>query len=182
MSDRHLITTQQFNKLLQLAVDKYQLDPKKTYVEITWWDDVFKPLCLTDCDWEDSCSILLFGSTPCNSYKHLANDIKFPTGFWIWNDATYADKVLHRPMNVDWLLNSSFMAQFDNVKFLFENSPVNYYVDINPFKTRVYRNREGETILCFYVDDRDSGEWQPFDVLTEKSIKMFDYDKEFDDK
>ena len=32
------ITTIEFNKLLHMAVDKYNLDQSNTYMEFTWWD------------------------------------------------------------------------------------------------------------------------------------------------
>lgn len=179
MDDSKQLTTKQFNKLLHMTVDKHGLDLKNTYVEITWWDNVFRPLDITDCNWDDSSNILVFGDNTCNSYKHLANNIVFPVGFWVWDESIDPETVIHRPMVVDKILDSEFMAQFEKVKFLFSNSPVNYYVDINPFKTRVYRNRENETILCFYVDDRDSGEWQPFENLKSDYIKMFDYEECF---
>lgn len=182
MDNNKQLTTRQFNKLLHMAVDKYGLDPKNTYVEITWWDNVFRPLDITECNRNNSSNILVFGDSTCNSYKHPANKIVFPVGFWIWTESIDPEKVIHRPVVVDKILDSKCMAQFDKVKFLFVNSPVNYYVDINPFQTRVYKNRENETILCLYVDDRDSGEWQPFENLKPDHIKMFDYKECFNSK
>lgn len=179
MDNDKQLTTRQFNKLLHMAVDKYGLDPKNTYVEITWWDNVFRPLVITDCNRNDSSNILVFGDNTCNSYKHPANNIVFPVGFWIWDESIDTKTVIHRPIVVDYILDSEFMAEFDKVKFLFENSPVNYYVDINPFQTRIYKNHKNETILCFYVEARDSGEWQPFENLKPDHIKMFDYEKCF---
>ena len=38
------ITAIEFNKLLHMAVDKYNLDPSNTYVEFTWWDGVLNLL------------------------------------------------------------------------------------------------------------------------------------------
>ena len=64
------------------------------------------------------------------------------------------------------------MLEFETVGFLFCNSPINYWVDINPFKTRIYKNNDGETILSFYAEDRDSGEWTSFSNLTPNSIKQ----------
>jgi hypothetical protein len=177
MDNDKQLTTSQFNKLLRMAVDKYGLDPKNTYVEITWWDNVFRPLNHIDCNWTESSNILVFGDDTCNSYRRLTTNTVFPVGFWIWKEAIDPESVIHRPLVVDNILDSKFMAQFGNVKFLFSNSPVNYYVDINPFKTRVYRNCVNETILCFYVEDRDSGEWQPFESLKADHIKMFDYER-----
>lgn len=45
-------------------------------------------------------------------------------------------------------------------------------VHINPFKTRIYKNDDGETILSLYADDMDSGEWESFSNLTSNSIKQ----------
>lgn len=55
------ITTIEFNRLLHMAVDKYNLDPNSTYVEFTWWDGVFKPLICTDCDRKKNQFIMVFG-------------------------------------------------------------------------------------------------------------------------
>ena len=64
------------------------------------------------------------------------------------------------------------MCNFVTVEFLFSNSPVNYWVDINPFKTKIYKNGNGETILAFYVDDRDSSEWRPISEVKPEYIKL----------
>ena len=77
-------------------------------------------------------------------------------------------------MTVSKIMDSKFMLQFDTVKFLFSNSPINYYVDINPYKTRVYKNRGGETILALYAEDRDSGEWQPISGMKPDHIMLID--------
>ena len=45
------ITAIEFNNLLHMAIDKYNLDPSNTYVEFTWWDNgMFRPFICTDCD------------------------------------------------------------------------------------------------------------------------------------
>ena len=105
-------------------------------------------------------------------YILQANGFVIPTGFYIWKNAKSIDRVVHRPLTISHLLDSEFMLEFDTVGFLFANSPINYWVDINPFKTRVYKNDEGETILSFYAEDRDSGELQPFSNMTSDSIKQ----------
>ena len=75
-------------------------------------------------------------------------------------------------MTVSKLIDSEFMLEFETVGFLFSNSPINYWVDINPFKTRIYKNNDGETILSLYADDMDNGEWESFSNLTSNSIKQ----------
>ena len=77
-------------------------------------------------------------------------------------------------MTVSKIMDNKFMLQFDTVKFLFSNSPINYYVDINPYKTCIYRNRAGETILALYVEDRDSSEWQPISRMKPSHIRLID--------
>ena len=171
---REPISVKDFTALLNMAVDEHKLDPAKTYVEFTWWDGIFKPLVCTDCNNSTSTYILVFGDEPCNKFRTKRNGLEVPTGFYIDRSAVYADQVLHRPLTVSRLLNSSDMANFSNVKFLFANSPINYYVDINPFKTRVYRNMGDETILALYAEDRDSGEWMPFSMMSGFKIWLID--------
>ena len=167
------ITTTGFNKLLRMAVDKYNLDPYNTSVEFTWWDDgVFRPLTCTDCDRKKNQFTMVFGDELCNVRWKNKDGHVIPTGFYIWKDAKSMNQVAHRPLTVSKLLDSDFMLEFDTVGFLFANSPINYWVDINPFKTRVNRNHDGETILSFYAEDRDDGEWQPLSNLTSDSIKL----------
>lgn len=170
---REPISVKDFMALLNMAVDEHKLDPAKTYVEFTWWDGIFKPLTCTDCNNSTSTYILVFGEEPCNKFslKHKGFDI--PTGFYINKTAVYTDQVLHRPLTVKNLLGGD-MAEFDNVKFLFANSPINYYVDINPFRTRVYKNMGDETILALYAEDRDSGEWMPFSGMSGSRIELVD--------
>ena len=168
------ITAQEFNGLLHMAVEKYNLDPENTYIEFTWWDKKYRPLDITDCNWKKSEFILVFGDTLCNTfYKNIDGDV-IPTGFWILENTVYIDKVIHRPMTVSKIMDNKFMLQFDTVKFLFSNSPINYYVDINPYKTCIYRNRAGETILALYVEDRDNSEWQPISRMKSSYIRLID--------
>ena len=142
---REPISAADFNKLLHMAVDEHRLDPENTYIEFTWWDGVFRPLTCTDCD--SSSFILVFGDDRCNTFGVKREGLDMPTGFYVFKDAVYANQVLHRPLTVKNVMDGR-LTDFDGVKFLFSNSPVNYYVDINPFKTRVYRNLGGETILA----------------------------------
>ena len=168
------ITTQEFNGLLHMAVEKHNLDPENTYIEFTWWDKKYWPLDITDCNWKKSEFIMVFGDTLCNTFYKNSDGYVIPTGFWILENAAYVDKVIHRPMTVSKIMDSKFMLQFDTVKFLFSNSPINYYVDINPYKTRIYKNRGGETILALYAEDRDSGEWQPISGMKPDHIMLID--------
>lgn len=167
--------TDDFNRLLRMAVDRHGIDPKDTYVEFTWWDNVFLPLIDIDCDRKNSGCILVFGDSRCNLFYGKGRDgIVYPTGFWINKDAAYADQVVHRPNRLSRLIDSKFIAEFDTVDFLLCGNPVNSRVKINPFKTRVYRNFGGETILAFYAEDRDSGEWRPFSAMSSEYIRAFD--------
>ena len=166
------MTTTELNNLLHMAVDKYNLDPQNTYVEFTWWDNMFKPLTCIDCNNNKNMFIMVFGDELCNVRWKNKDGHVIPTGFYIWKDAKSIDRVVHRPLTVSRLIDNEFMLEFGTVGFLFANSPINYWVDINPFKTRVYKNSEGETILSFYAEDRDGGEWTPFSAMTPDSIKQ----------
>jgi len=168
------VTTKELNGLLHMAMEKHNLDPKKTYVEFTWWDNVFRPLDITDCNWEKSEFIMVFGDTPCNTFYENSDGFVIPAGFWIFENAAYVEQVVHRPMTVSQVMDSEFMLQFDTVKFLFSNSPVNCRVDINPYKTRVYRNRADETVLAFYAENRDAGEWAPISRMKPDHIRLID--------
>lgn len=166
------ILTAQFYDYLKMIVEHHKLEPKNTYVEITWWDNVFRPLITTDCDRYDSKYIMVFGNTLCNTYGKSDNGEVMPTGFWIYNDAYCVEQVVHRPLTLDKIFDAKYLSDFDTVEFLFSNSPVNYWVDINPFKTKIYKNGNGETILSFYVDDRDSGEWRPISEVKPEYLKL----------
>ena len=171
---RESISAKDFITLLNMAVDEHKLNSNKTYVEFTWWDNIFKPLVCTDYNSGMSTYILVFGNELCNKFSANRNGLEVPTGFYIDKNAIYADQVLRRPLTVGRLLNDSYMKNFNNVKFLFSNSPINYYVDINPFKTRVYRNMGDETILALYAEDRDSSEWRPFSRMSGSKIELVD--------
>ena len=71
------ITTTDFNKLLHIAVDKYNLDPSNTYVEFTWWDGAFKPLTCTDCDRKKNQFIMVFGMIFVMSDGRMKMDMSF---------------------------------------------------------------------------------------------------------
>lgn len=168
------ILTAQFYNYLKMIVEHHKLEPKNTYVEITWWDKVFRPLIITDCDRRDSKYIMVFGNTLCNTCGKNVNNEVIPTGFWIYNDAYRVEQVVHRPFTLDYVFDAKILCDFITVEFLFSNSPVNYYVDINPFKTKIYKNGNGETILSFYVDDRDNGEWRHISEVKPEDIKVID--------
>jgi hypothetical protein len=165
------ILTAEFYNYLKMIIEHHKLKPKNTYVEITWWDNVFRPLIITDCDRRESKYIMVFGDTLCNTWGKNKNGEVMPTGFWIYNDAYRVEQVVHRPLTLDKIFDAKYLSDFDTVEFLFSNSPVNYWVDINPFKTRIYKNGNGETILSFYVDDRD-GEWRPISEVKPEYIKL----------
>lgn len=159
------LTCEQFAKLMQLTVDKYKLDPETTYLELTWWDKVFKPCISMSTD--DSRFVVVFSNDDCQKWSD-----DMPCGFYIFNDAVHIDNVVHRPMRISNFLNNEWMQGFANVKFMMTGSPQNFEIQINPFKTRVYKNRDNETIVCLYAEDRDSGEWVPFDNITANNIEL----------
>jgi len=53
-----------------------------------------------------------------------------------------------------------------------KTSPKNFSVDVNPFKTVVYKNIAKDNVLALYADDRDSGEFKPFSELKPGNIKL----------
>ena len=72
------ITTIEFNKLLHMAVDKYNLDLSNTYVEFTWWDNgMFRPFICTDCDRKKNSSYLCSGIIFAMSSRRMKMDMSF---------------------------------------------------------------------------------------------------------
>ena len=172
---REPLTTLELNGLLHMATEKHKLDPEKTYVEFTWWKGVFKPLVDTDCSHDTSSYVMVFGENPCNFWKSFRhNGEHIPCGFYVLKDMVWPDRVVHRPITVSHIMDSAFMMGFKYAKFLFSSSPVNYYVDANPYKTCVYKNWANETILCFYADDRDSGEWKSISRMKADDVRLVD--------
>ena len=168
------ITVKDFRHLLETAVSTHTLNPENTFVEFTWWDKtIFKPLIYLDRA-EHGNPLLVFGEANCAFYKAIGGDHVFPTGFYINPEATVAENVVCRPYTLRDVFYRSVLNYDDDktVKFMFSNSPVNYYVQINPFQTKVYKNRNGETILTLYADDRDSGEFQPASKVEGKHIAL----------
>ena len=169
------ITVKDFRHLLATAISTHKLNPENTFVEFTWWDKtIFKPLIYFDRT-EHENPLLVFGGSNCAFYKAIGDARVFPTGFYINQNATSAENVVCRPYTLRDVFYRSILNYDENktVKFMFSNSPVNYYVKINPFKTKVYKNRNGETILTLYADDRDSGEFQPASKVEENNIALF---------
>ena len=164
------ILTAEFYNYLKMIIEYHKLEPKNTYVEITWWNNVFRPLITTDCDRRDSKYIVVFGNTSCNTCGKNINGEVMPAGFWIYNNAYCAEQVVQRPLTLDKIFDAKCLSDVDTVEFLFSNSPVNYCVDINPFRTKIYKNGNGETILSFYVDD--IGEWRYISKVKPENIKI----------
>lgn len=168
------ITVKDFRHLLETAVSTHTLNPENTFVEFTWWDKtIFKPLIYLDRA-EHGNPLLVFGEANCAFYKAIGGDHVFPTGFYINQEATVAENVVCRPYTLRDVFYRSVLNYDDDktVKFMFSNSPVNYYVQINPFQTKVYKNRNGETILTLYADDRDGGEFQLASKVEGKNIAL----------
>lgn len=175
MNEERDITVKDFRHLLETAVSTHKLNPENTFVEFMWWDKtIFKPLIYLDRT-EHGNPLLVFGGAVCSFYKSVGCDRVFPTGFYINSNATVAENVVCRPYTLKDVFYRSVLNYDDDkmVKFMFSNSPVNYYVQINPFKTNVYKNRNGETILALYADDRDGGEFQPASKVEGKHIALF---------
>lgn len=175
MNEEQDIIVKDFRHLLETAVSTHKLNPGNTFVEFTWWDKtIFKPLTYLDRT-EHGNPLLVFGDVNCAFYKAVGGDQVFPTGFYINQNATVAENVVCRPYTLRDVFYRSVLDYDENkaVKFMFSNSPVNYYVQINPFKTKVYKNRNGETILTLYANDRDSGEFQSASKVEEKHIVLF---------
>lgn len=165
------LTTGQFNDLLHMAVDKVNRSPKEIYVELTWWDNVFKPLIAFDCDNDEDSAILVFDKISVNTFNCGTT---IPSEFYINSDASSSDTVVHYPMTVGNLIDNAWMREYETIKFLLCDSPVNSELEINPFRTTVYINPNDEAVLALYVDDRDSGEWMPFSKMTPDWIKVID--------
>ena len=168
------MTNKEFQHLLDMAISRGDLNMvglDKVYVMLTWWDDVFLPLITLDGSWRTGEKICVFGSREdaCNKWHN-----GLPCAFWIAKDAVRIEQATHRPLTLKSLYLMTGDKEEAPRKFLISNSPRNVFVDINPFKTRIIRNWEGETMLCFYAEDRDSGEMVPFERMTEKDIIVID--------
>lgn len=166
------LTTKQFDTLLKLAIVKYNLDPRKTYLELTWWDHIFKPCIACDANNSTNEFVIVFSDINCQKWSD-----NIPCGFYIYNGAVIPNNVVHYPMTINHFINNEFMLGFDTVKFMLSGgdwSPVNVKFTINPFKTTLYINRENENILTLYAEDRDSGEWESFDNFTSNRIRLVD--------
>ena len=166
------ISTAEFYNYLKMIVEHHKLEPKNTYVEITWWKNVFLPLITTDCDRKNSTYVVVFGNTPCNTCGKNINGEVMPAEFWIFNNAWCVEQVVQRPLTLDKIFDAKYLSDFDTVEFLFSNSPVNYCVNINPFWTKIYKNGNGKTILSFYVDDID--EWTHISEVKPENIKVIE--------
>ena len=165
------MTTQEFNKLLHMAVDKGNLDPEKTYIALTWWKRIFLPLDIMDSDgWrEHKTFFLVFGDD-----ELRLGCYKLPLGFYIDKTTNWIDRVIRHPLTLSKIIDSKEMLSYDSIKFIICHSPINSRTDINPFKTRIIKNFEGDTILCFYIEDRDSGEMVEFNRMTAEDIQLID--------
>ena len=129
------ILTAEFYNYLKMIVEHHKLEPKNTYVEITWWDNIFRPLMTTDCNRYDSKYIMVFGDILCNTCGKNDNGEVMPTGFWIYNEAYRVEQVVHRALTLDIIFDPECLSEFVTVDFLFSNSLVNYWVDINVLKS-----------------------------------------------
>lgn len=164
-----------FIKLCKFAVERGNLDPKKTYCEFTWWNKTFKPITSIDGDYATKETYFIVGDSECNSWKVTRSNEPTPCGFYITSDSVWIDRVVHRPLTLHEVMHWADEYNGEGtIGFLFSNSPVNYWVGINPFRTRIYKNFAGETILCFYADDRDSGEWKSFNMMKPEHIEIYD--------
>ena len=172
------MTNKEFQHLLDMAISRGDLNMvglDKVYVMLTWWDDEFLPLTDLDGNWRTGEKICIFGSRECSCNKWHDG---LPCAFWIAKDAVRIEQATHRPLTLKTLYHMTGDNEEAPRKFLISNSPRNVFVDINPFNTRIIRNWEGETMLCFYAENRDSGEMVPFERMTESSIEVIDATKE----
>lgn len=171
------MTTEEFNRLLRMAAGWHNLPLKETYVEFTWWEDKFLPLIMTDRDAAKSEFTLVFGQTPCNFWRrHVGSHecSRVPCGFYVEADQVRPEDVVHRPLTLDYLVDREWMLDMKTVRFLFANSPVNYSVNVNPFRTRVYRNWALETVLCLYASDGGHEAKAPFSRMRPERICLID--------
>ena len=169
------MTAKDLLKLCNFAIERGQLNPVETYCEFTWWNNKFKPIVSLDGYYKEKETWFIVGSNECNVWERTRSKMPSPCGFYIVPDSLRIESVVHRPLTLNSLMHHSNTYNGEGtIGFLFSNSPVNYWVGINPFKTRIYRNWANETILCFHAEDRDSGEWVPFDRMKTDDIRVFD--------
>lgn len=148
------MTNREFNELLDKCIERGKLKEvglDKVFVLLTWWNDKFLPLEVLDGNYRTGEKICVFGDTPCNRWSHDG----LPCAFWIYAEAVRPEAVVHRPVTLSHIY--PYDEEFPDAprKFLIMNSPKNLLVDIDPSKTKIIKNHIGETMLCFYVADRD---------------------------
>lgn len=170
------MTNNEFQHLLDMAISRGNLNEvglDKVYVMLTWWSDEFRPLTDLDVNWMTGEKICVFGDRDisCNKWHD-----GLPCAFWICKDAVRMEDVTHRPLSLKTLYEMK-NAEDAPRRFLISDSPQNIFVDINPFRTRIIRNYEGETMLCFYVSDHGGEERVPFKLMKESSIDFIDATK-----
>lgn len=163
-----------FKRLLELALSKLPNDLSKVYVELTWWDKVYKPLDVLDV--ENNSSLLVFGADNCSTYKF--NDKIYPTDFIITSNPQHEHEVIRHPLTFDMLYNYSLRNKYNgltDIKFLVcsHDVPINATIDINPFKTSIYENTEDSAILLFYASDGGSEANRPVIQMKADYIDVF---------
>ena len=99
---------------------------------------------------------------------------KLPLGFYVDGETNDVDKVVRRPLTLSKIIDSAEMLSYNNIEFVLCHSPLNSRTNINPAKTKIIKNYEGDVILCLYIDDRDGGEMVDFESMKMEYIELID--------
>lgn len=165
---REKLTNKQLVTLLQMACDKVGItDLSKVGLAIRWWQN-FRPCISLDREYLTDEQIVVFADDV--SMSTWEEDT--PCGFYINKGVKLAEMVTNYPLSVDKVL--VFLSHEEEehpVKLLMAHDPINYEIEIDPFKTLISSNFLNECVLSLHVDYRDSGEWKPFKMLESRHIK-----------
>lgn len=166
-----------FKKLLELVKPKLPNDLSKVYAELTWWDNVYKPMIVWECPFIDKESQklrLIFGADNCSTYKNTFNIL--PTDFIICNNSQHSGEVISHPLTIETLYEYVFSTsdKIKEVEFMVcsHDVPINVTIDINPYATRVYENSQDSTILLFYASDGGGEASRPVDNMKPEYIRV----------
>ena len=156
----------EFKYMLNIIQQKLGgIDPTKVFVEFTWWAGKYKPLIAFDCDMETNTNILVFGNEECGK-----NTKSYPYPTYSYGIPKYA-------ITLDKVIKMVEIAQFDEINFLLmsDDVPVNCFVDINPFKTKLFIKpipKYDKHVLAFFASDGGSESKKSIYKLTTNSIEI----------
>ena len=164
------MTCEDFNRMIEHCVKQYDIkDTDAVYVCMQWYDnDKLYPIFFWDFNRKDNIIYVISGRDTLTY-----NECCGPQPIWINKDG-YREKDI---VNKTWTLSeltktiselTKTLSELTNwinsevknaqVKFLISTCPQNIIGEINPHRTYMVKNTDGDSILVFCWDSRDSGE------------------------